>query len=75
MKNLRTVNLISGHDLRVGDTIETWWGRDTITALRPYTGSIRELWNGEAKSAYFALNKIGMTIEPQMTFTVRNRTR
>lgn len=55
---------VSGADLRVGDTIEVWWAgnRDTITALRPYTGPLACLQG--ARLAEFALLKTGMTIEP-----------
>jgi len=64
-----------GKQLRVGDTIEVWWanGRDTITGLRPYHGLLSPLWDkygGGAKLADFALNKTGMTIEPQIIFAV-----
>jgi len=33
---------VTAEQLRIGDTIETWWrpGRDTITGLRPYTGPL-----------------------------------
>ncbi len=64
---------VQGKDLRVGDTIKTWWtpGRDTIIALRPYTGVYKDsLFNGEARIAEFAILNVGMTIEPQMDFTV-----
>lgn len=55
---------VCGADLRVGDTIEVWWAgnRDTITALRPYTGPLACLKG--ARLADFALLKTGMTIEP-----------
>jgi hypothetical protein len=59
-----------GKQLKVGDTVKVWWGRDTITALRPYKGPLAHLWaeQGGARLADFALNKVGMTIEPQMGF-------
>lgn len=61
-----------GKELNVGDTIQVWWGngRDTITALRPYRGPLAYLWanHGGARLADFALNSVGMTIEPQMVF-------
>ncbi len=68
-----------GKQLRIGDTIEVWWGngRDTITSLRPYTGPLSHLWDrygGVARLADFALNKVGMTIEPQIVFNVLHRT-
>jgi len=63
-----------GRDLKVGDTIKVWWGngRDTITTLTPYHGSLRHLWDkdGGAKLADFSLNKVGMTIEPIAIFDV-----
>ena len=61
-----------GKELKVGDTIEVWWGRDRITALRPYNGPLAHLWadQGGARLADFALNKTGMTIEPHMRFDV-----
>lgn len=66
---------LDGKDLRVGDTIETWWapGRDTITELRPYRGPLAYLWPEGARIAAFALFKVGMTIEPQADFVVLNR--
>lgn len=65
-------NIVYGSDLKVGDTIETWWhpGRDTITDLFPYIGPLAHLWQGTARIAAFALNNVGMTIEPQMRYTV-----
>lgn len=61
-----------GKQLKIGDTIKVWWGngRDTITALRPYNGALAHLWakEGGARLADFALNKVGMTIEPRMEF-------
>jgi len=67
-----------GKQLRVGDTIEAWWGngRDTITGLRPYNGPLSHLWDrygGGARLADFAINKVGMTIESQMLFNVLHR--
>jgi hypothetical protein len=61
-----------GRNLVVGDTIVTLWGRDTILSLRPYDGSLAYLWanDGGARIATFAINKIGMTIEPQVPFEV-----
>ena len=68
-----------GKELRFGDTIEVWWGngRDTITGLRPYNGPLSYLWHKYgacARLADFALNKVGMTIEPQIMFNVLHRT-
>ena len=61
---------VRGTALRVGDTIEVWWrpGRDTITALAPYTGPLAYLWPEGARIASFALNRTGMTIEPQGSY-------
>lgn len=63
-----------GRDLQVGDTIVVWWGngRDTITALRPYRGRLESLWkeHGGARLADFAINTVGMTIEPQIVYEV-----
>lgn len=59
-----TSRVVLAEDLRVGDTIEVWWQprRDTITALRPYSGPI-DCFRG-AMVAEFALLRSGMTIEP-----------
>ncbi len=64
---------VEGKDLRVGDTIEVWWSpkRDTITALRPYTGPLECL--AGAQLAEFALYRAGMTIEANHDFVVVNR--
>jgi len=74
--NLNT-QTVSGRDLRVGDTIEVWWAphRDTIIDLVPYEGPLKYLWeeDGGAQVAAFGLNKIGMTIEPHMSFRVISR--
>lgn len=68
-----------GKQLKVGDTIEVWWGngRDTITRLLPYNGPLAYIWaeHGGARLADFALNKTGMTIEPHMRFVLYQRTR
>ena len=60
----------NGGDLRVNDTIQTWWGggRDTIVGFEPYTGQL-ECMRG-ARIAMFALLKTGMTIEPGSTHMV-----
>ena len=74
---MRPPQRTSGKHLRVGDTIEVWWGngRDTITGLRPYNGPLSHLWDryGGARLADFAINKVGMTIEPQMMLNVLHR--
>ena len=49
----------------------------TITGLQPYNGPLSHLWDkygGGARLADFAINKLGMTIEPQMMFKVFHRT-
>lgn len=55
---------VPGIELKVGDTIETWWrpGRDTITALRPYDGTLLSVLGADTRIAEFAVNTIGMTI-------------
>lgn len=61
-----------GKKLKVGDIIGVWWGRDTITSIVPYNGSLAFLWekDGGARIASLAINKIGMTIEPHILFEV-----
>lgn len=67
---------VLGKELRVGDTIETWWGplRDTIIALEPYVGPLEHLWSdtGGAFVARLALNK-SILIEPHVAYAVFNR--
>jgi len=68
-----------GNQLQVGDTLEVWWGngRDTVTGLRPYNGPLSHLWDkygAGARLADFALNRVGMTVEPQIMFNVLHRT-
>lgn len=60
----------TANELRVGDTIRVWWrpGRDTITGLRDYDGTIPELRGG--RIADFALNPTGMTLEPGSLYEV-----
>ena len=52
-----------GSALKVGDTITVWWlpGRDTITALSPYTGPVT--FSLGVSLAEFTFNRHGMTIE------------
>lgn len=59
-----------GWELVIGDVIEVWWSprRDIITALRHYDGPIKELRGGFL--ADFAINRVGMTIEPTMVYGV-----
>lgn len=56
--------------LKVGDTIQCWWypGRDTITDIQPYNSKI--FGDKKVKIASFALNKTGMTLEPNSTYLV-----
>lgn len=63
---------VFGSELRVGDTIDCWWqpNRDTITALRPYTGPLSHIFPKGAQLADFALNRSGMTIENDHSFVV-----
>jgi len=65
---------LRGKDLRVGDTVEVWWSprRDTITALRPYTGPLKCFKHG-ARIADFAISRTGMTIDGGEDFVVLSR--
>lgn len=65
--------LLKGTDLRIGDTVDVWWGvgRDTIVSMRPYTGPLAEL--AGARVAEFAVNQRGMTIDPGALFEVFHR--
>jgi hypothetical protein len=67
-----TPTRVLGSKLKVGDTIEVWWApkRDTITALSPYTGTLKRLFPKGAQLASFAICKTGMTIENDNYFTV-----
>lgn len=60
--------------LKIGDTIKIWWrpGRDTITELKPYTGSLLETLGEGTKIANFALNTTGMTLEAGARYEVVN---
>lgn len=55
-----------GRELQVGDIVEVWWapGRDQVRSLRPLTGPLADLFDGEGRMAEFAVNRTGMTIEP-----------
>lgn len=59
-----------GSELKVGDVISTWFGKQRITALRPYNGPLSYIWNGQAQLADLTPNSIGMTIEPDSRFIV-----
>jgi hypothetical protein len=39
---------IEAHEVKVGDTLEIWWAphRDTVVAIRPYTGRLECLKGG-----------------------------
>lgn len=67
-------NLVFGRDLRIGDTVDVWWGtnRDTIVAMRPYAGPLARL--AGARIAQFAVNQMGMTLEAGALFEVFHRT-
>jgi len=67
-----------GKQLRIGDTIEVWWGKTAETrspACNHTTAPLSHLWDkygGGARLADFAVNKVGMTIEPQIVFQRRS---
>lgn len=67
---------VLGKDLKVGDVIEVWWKpkRDQIIALKPYNNkTMLKIWEkheGDPRLADFAINRVGMTIEPQMIYKV-----
>lgn len=70
VKATQSAETVLGASLKVGDTIETFWGagRDTIIALEPYKGPLAGLWDGKARIATFAILKTGMTIDPNERF-------
>lgn len=70
----RTAQYLRGSELRVGDTIKYYTdGRtDTVMSLRPHPDPAN-IWNGKAQIATFAINQLGMTIDPQQVFTVTSR--
>lgn len=45
---------IRGSELKVGMTVAVWWGRETIVALRPYTGPLAHYFEAGAQTAEFA---------------------
>lgn len=61
-----------GSELRAGDVISVWWrpGRDKITNLRPYDGTLIRLFAGGAQIAEFALSRVGMTIDNDFEYEV-----
>lgn len=70
-KRRQTVRIL-GKNLRVGDVIEVGYGRrDTITALKPYTGTYRNSPEfAGCRLADFAQSKVGMTILAGDVFTI-----
>lgn len=63
---------VFGKELKVNDTIETWWapGRDTILSLSPYDGPLNDVFAPDgAQIASFAIGP-GMTIEGGALFTL-----
>ena len=60
-----------GRNLKIGDIVEFWFGRDTITNLKEYIGPLSYLWEPPgAKLADLAISKVGITIEPQMIYKI-----
>lgn len=66
---MQTTIEVLGQELAVGDTIDAWWGRDTITQLEPYTGTLTDIFPN-ARIARFARNTTGMTIPADEPFEV-----
>jgi hypothetical protein len=66
---------VFGSELRVGDTIETWWApnRDTITRLVPYRGAHAYMREAGWQIAYFAQHRGGMMINPTASFELLAR--
>lgn len=54
---------VRGSELKVGDTLATWWGNDTITAIKPHTGTLGHVFDEGASVADFARRQYGMTID------------
>lgn len=69
------MRLVRGRDLRVGDTIDVWWGtrRDTIWAMRPITGPLAATTLKDARVASFTQINSGMTILADQMFEVVGR--
>jgi hypothetical protein len=59
-----------GSELKAGDVISTWFGKQRIVALVPYTGPLSYLWEGNARLASLAPSTNGMTIDPNESFDV-----
>lgn len=68
-----TSKLTFGRDLRVGDTIDVWWGthRDTVISLRTIDSPLAAL--AGARIAEFAVNQRGMTIPADTLYEVFHR--
>jgi hypothetical protein len=56
---------VLGSELKAGDTIDAWWGRDTIMSFEPYNGP---LFSEGSRIARFARNQTGMTIDNRDLF-------
>jgi hypothetical protein len=71
--------IITGSELKVGDTITVWWGsnRDTIIGLVPYVefSPLMSLFPNGARIATFAINQGGMTIENDGRYELVSRQR
>jgi len=58
-----------GHELKVGDTLKVYFGRQHIVRLRPYTGSLAPIFDGGAQIVDFASGH-AMTIENNGLYSV-----
>lgn len=67
---------VLGRELQVGDVVRVWWRNegDMITALDPYTGPLSAELGEGAQVARFAVNTLGMTVEPEAPFAAVHRT-
>ncbi len=63
----------AGADLRVGDTIDTWAGPDTITRFEPYTSPLAHIFKDGARVAIMARNLRGILIDNGALFEVSSR--
>ncbi len=64
---------MSGADLHVGDTIETWAGLDTIIRFEPYTSPMAHIFKDGARVAIMARNPRGILINNGGLFEVTSR--
>jgi hypothetical protein len=62
------MNTKRGNELKVGDVIATWFGKQRILTLTPYRGPLSHLWNDQAHLAEFTPSNVGMTIGPDDLF-------